>query len=91
MYKVSKETYEKVFNSCRGMCVLNDKDCKGRLALHHICGRGKFLTDEPTNCVMLCGYHHEMVHGNLKKYRPILLDIASNIYGVHIYAGPQKG
>lgn len=90
MYKVSKETYEKVYNACEGRCVL----C-GRMAwleLHHICGRGKFLTDEPTNCVMLChNCHHNVVHQNLKKYRPILLDIASNIYGVDIYAGPQKG
>ena len=53
---------------------------------------GKYLTDEPTNCVMLChDCHHNVVHGNLKKYRPILLDIASNIYGIDIYAGPQKG
>lgn len=30
---------------------------------------------------MLChDCHHIKVHGNLKKYRPILLKIASNIY-----------
>lgn len=79
--KVSPETYNIVFEACKGKCVLMDKDCKGRLHLHHIRGRGKGLTDNPYNCVMLCEYHHETVtHGNLKKYRPILLEIAKSIY-----------
>lgn len=90
MYKVSKETYEKVFKSCNEMCVLCGKSVG--LELHHILGRGRYLTDEPANCVMLChDCHHNVVHGNLKKYRPILLDIAKEIYGVDIIAGPQKG
>lgn len=79
MYKVSKETYKKVFDACNGMCVL----CGSTywLELHHIHGRGKDLTDEPTNCVMLChNCHHYVVHQNLKKYRPILEDISKNIY-----------
>ena len=88
-YTVSEDTYNKVFNACMGMCVLcsttHGLDC------HHICGRGRYLTDEPTNCVMLCRKCHDKVHGNLKKYRPILLKIASDIYGVDISAGPQTG
>jgi len=90
MKRVSKETYNYVYNKCMGMCVLCSKT-KG-LELHHICGRGRFLTDEPLNCVMLChDCHHNKVHGNLKKYRPILLDIASEIYGIKIYADKRRG
>ena len=47
-----------------------------------VCGRGRYLTDEKTNCVMLChDCHHVKVHGNLKYYRPILLEICEVIYG----------
>lgn len=69
---VSKITYEKVFKACKGKCVL----CGGTqsLELHHINGRGKNLTDNPQNCVMLCqNCHHNVVHKNQKKYRPILI------------------
>lgn len=80
MYKVSKETYEKVFKACQGMCVLCGK--KVGLELHHCLGRGKDLTDNYRFCVMLChNCHHNVVHGNLKKYRPILLEISEGIYG----------
>lgn len=78
--KVSPETYNLVFNTCDGRCVL----CGTTkfLHLHHISGRGRYLTDEPTNCVMLCDICHEKkVHGNLKKYRPILKEIARDLYG----------
>jgi 5-methylcytosine-specific restriction endonuclease McrA len=77
---VSQETYNKVFNACNGSCVL----CKTtkNLELHHILGRGKDLTDNPKNCVMLCNNcHHNIVHGNLKKYRPILMEICKGLYG----------
>lgn len=78
--KVSKETYEKVYNACQGMCVLCS--AKQGLQLHHIDGRGKGMTDNPNNCVMLClDCHLNKVHGNLKKYRPILKEIAREIYG----------
>lgn len=80
--KVSEETYNIVFNACKGRCVLMDENCKGWLELHHIDGRGPGLTGNPLNCVMLCDYHHDMVvHGNLKKYRPILRKISEDIYG----------
>lgn len=76
---VTDRTYYKVFTACKGTCVL----CGARqnLELHHILGRGKDLTNNGSLCVMLChNCHHIKVHGNLKKYRPILLKIASNIY-----------
>lgn len=79
-YKTSKETYNKVLNACDGMCVLCNTTLG--LELHHINGRGRYLTDEPTNCVMLChNCHHYVVHADLKKYRPILNKISEVIYG----------
>lgn len=79
MYKVSKKTYEKVMKACREQCVLCGKTYP--LQLHHVMGRGKYLTDEPTNCVMLCmNCHLNIVHQNLKKYRPILQEICKRIY-----------
>ena len=88
MYKVSRETYEKVYTACQGMCVLCGK--KVGLHLHHICSRGKDLTDNYRNCVMLCeDCHLNKVHGNLKKYRPILLEISEKIYGRGILDLPK--
>lgn len=80
MYKVSKETYEKVFNACEGRCVLCGK--ARDLQLHHVLSRGKDLTDNPRYCVMLCmDCHLNKVHGNLKYYRPKLLEICEVLYG----------
>lgn len=77
--KVSKDTYYRVFNACKGKCVLCGS--AKSLELHHILGRGKDLTDNYKYCVMLCtNCHHNVVHANLKKYRPILLDIVKEIY-----------
>ena len=49
---VSKETYQKVFERDKGICRLcgSNKD----LHLHHINGRGKSLTNDINNCIMLC-------------------------------------
>lgn len=78
--KVSEETYNKVFNACYGRCVLCNTT--NDLHLHHIDGRGKDLTDNIRNCVMLCRHCHlDVVHKNLKKYRPILRKISEDIYG----------
>lgn len=71
---VSKKTYNIVYNESQGRCAL----CGNfdNLQLHHINGRGKYLTDDPFNCIMLCmDCHHNKVHKNNKYYRPILLDI----------------
>lgn len=71
---VSKITYEKVYNACKGKCGLCG--ATQNLELHHILGRGKDLTDNPDNCIMLCrNCHHNIVHQNNKKYKPLLLKI----------------
>lgn len=76
---VSDKTYYKVFNACKGTCVLCGS--KQSLELHHVLGRGKDLTDNYRFCVMLCtNCHHNVVHKNLKKYRPILLEICKRLY-----------
>ena len=75
---VSKITYEKVYNACKGKCGLCG--ATQNLELHHIFGRGKDLTDNPDNCIMLCRHcHHEVVHKNNKKYRPILLKMRGEL------------
>lgn len=88
MYKVSKETYEKVYNACDGKCVLCGKT-RG-LQAHHIRYRSedRSLIDEPSNLVMLCLGHHLEVHTNKHYWQPILLDIASEIYGAELHAEP---
>lgn len=89
-YRTSEETYNMALEACNGMCVLCGTT-RG-LQLHHICGRGRFLTDQLANCVFLChNCHNNIVHADLKKYRPILKEISKEIYGVEIYDGPQKG
>lgn len=79
MYKVSKKTYEKVMQACHEQCVLCGRSYP--LQLHHCLGRGKELTDNYKYCVMLCmECHLYKVHQNLKKYRPILLEICKRLY-----------
>lgn len=68
---VTRETYEIVFNRDNGMCQLCGTS--QNLHLHHINGRGKGLTNNVNNCIMLCSHCHlDIVHQNLNKYRPIL-------------------
>lgn len=68
---VTKETYEKVFKRDKGRCRLCGTT--QTLQLHHIHGRGLNLTNNVNNCIMLCMHCHlDVVHKNLKKYRPIL-------------------
>lgn len=76
---VSKETYRLVYETCQ-KCVLCGK--QNNLELHHVLGRGEGLTDNYRYCVMLCKHcHHAIVHQNLKKYRPILIEICEELYG----------
>ena len=76
--QVSKETYEKVFESCNRRCVLCGKQTE--LHLHHVLGRGTNIDNYKT-CVMLCANCHlSIVHLNQKKYRPILIKICERIY-----------
>ena len=43
------------------------------IELHHILGRGKELTNDINNCIMLCNNcHHNIVHKNNKYWRPKL-------------------
>jgi 5-methylcytosine-specific restriction endonuclease McrA len=71
---VSKETYDKVFERCKGKCVLCDTT--QALHLHHIDGRGKDKTDNPDNCVILCSHCHlEVVHKNNKYWRKKLKEM----------------
>ena len=73
---VSEQTYHLVLN--RDLeCRLRNYRCEGRLELHHIVYRSEDvnLIDEPNNCIMLCTYHHRLVHSNKHKYQPILKEI----------------
>lgn len=74
---VSKETYEKVLNRDNQKCRLLNKDCNGGLELHHIVYRSenKNLINEPDNCIMLCNYHHKLVHSNKHYWQPKLKQI----------------
>lgn len=75
--KVTDETYKKVFERDKGKCRLKNINCNGDLQLHHIVYRSedKNLINEPSNCVMLCLYHHKLVHSNKHKWQPILKEM----------------
>lgn len=71
---VTKQTYESVYTRDNGRCAL----CHSNelIQLHHIRGRGKHLTNDINNCIMLCfDCHHNKVHKNNKYYRKILLNM----------------
>ena len=74
---VKKEIYEQVYERDKGKCRLCGTSLN--LQLHHINGRGKSLTNDINNCIMLCQHCHiEVVHKNQKKYRPILKEMINN-------------
>lgn len=84
--KVSHETYMKVYSRDNGMCqMFFESECEGWLELHHILYRSerRDLIDEPTNCIMLCKKHHELVHSNKKKYQPMLLEMMERKYNIN--------
>ena len=69
--------YDEVCKRDNGRCRLCGS--KIRLQLHHIDGRGKELTNNIDNCIMLCmNCHLNIVHKNQKKYRPILKELIKN-------------
>lgn len=71
---VTEETYNKVMQRDKGKCKLCGTSLN--LHLHHIDGRGKDLTNNVDNCIILCeNCHLNIVHKNQKKYRPILKKI----------------
>lgn len=68
---VTQDTYNKVMQRDNCRCRLCGTSLN--LQLHHIDGRGKDLTNDINNCIMLCRHCHlEVVHKNQKKYRPLL-------------------
>ena len=74
---VKKEIYKKVIERDNYTCQLKDLNCNGGLELHHIIYRSenKLLINEPTNCIMLCCYHHNLVHSNKHLWQPKLKEI----------------
>ena len=72
---VSKETYNIVYKRDKGICQLKDKNCEFGIELHHIIYRSedKNQIDDPNNCILLCNYHHRLVHSNKHYWQPILL------------------
>lgn len=75
---VTQETYNKVMQRDNYKCRLCGTSLN--LHLHHIDGRGKDLTNNIDNCIMLCeNCHLNVVHKNQKKYRPILKEMIRNI------------
>ena len=71
---VSDKTYQEVFKRDNGICQLCASP--NNIQLHHIFGRGKDLTNNVDNCILLCANCHlNIVHKNQKKYRPILQKI----------------
>ena len=76
---VKDSLYYNVFTRDKGRCQLCGSP--NQLQLHHIYGRGKGLTNRPSNCIMLCmNCHLYRVHMNQKKYRPILQEIIDKKY-----------
>ena len=67
---VKKEIYEEVYKRDKGKCRLMNKECEGKIELHHVRYRSerKDLINEPNNCVCLCTFHHKLAHSNKKKY-----------------------
>ena len=76
---VKDETYKKVWEVCKGKCVI----CGATdIQAHHIRYRSerKDLINEPTNIVMLCVKHHAEIHKDKRNWQPVLLKIAKEIY-----------
>lgn len=74
---VIEETYNKVMQRDNYKCRLCGTSLN--LHLHHIDGRGKDLTNNIDNCIILCeNCHLNVVHKNQKKYRPILKEMIKN-------------
>lgn len=86
MEHVTKETYNFVRTRDRNRCVLCHRHGDYyQLHLHHIHSRGKQLTNDVNNCVMLCvDCHKYKAHGNSKKYSKILDEYIRKVNNVKI-------
>jgi len=68
---VAKQVYEYTYSRDKGKCAICGS--KYLIELHHINGRGKELTNDINNCIILCNNcHHNVVHKNNKYWRPKL-------------------
>lgn len=76
---VENSIYDKVIERDQYKCRLLDSNCIGGLQLHHIIYRSEDKTkiNDIDNCIMLCVYHHNLVHSNKKKWQPILQEIVN--------------
>lgn len=74
MEHVTKETYNFVLQRDKNRCVLCHRSGDYyKLHLHHIHSRGRQLTNDVNNCVMLCvDCHMNKAHKNSIKYSRIL-------------------
>ena len=69
---VKKHVYEQVYERDGGRFRLCGA---GNIQLHHIDGRGKDLTNDINNCIMLCTQCHQIVHSNKHKWQPKLKEL----------------
>lgn len=79
---VKKEVYNEVNERDNGRCRLLDKNCNGKIDLHHIIYRSedKSKINDVNNCIMLCNYHHKLVHSNKHYWQPKLKEILKQRY-----------
>lgn len=77
--RVSKSTYEEVFEASKGKCGLCGTN--NNLELHHIQYRSedKSKIDDPGNCIMLCKECHQKAHNNKKLWKPRLIKIRESL------------
>ena len=72
--KEEMQIYKEVSEEQNYECQLQDFNCMGEIARHHVrygaCGRQTYKG----NIILLCTYHHNLVHSNKKKWQPILID-----------------
>lgn len=72
-----KNWMNKVKNRDGRKCVINNKDCRGRLEAHHILPWSEFpkLRYNINNGISLCQYHHPRKSKDVTKLAPIFTEI----------------
>lgn len=60
-------------------CKINNKDCSGRLEVHHILGytEHKELRYDINNGITLCHFHHPRVRDEEKRLSPYFMELVS--------------
>lgn len=76
-----KEWRKKVVERDAWKCKINNKDCKGRLEIHHILGftEHKELKYEVNNGITLCHFHHPRKINDEMRMIPVFQDIVLSI------------